>query len=60
MNDEHVDVMMVAGGGRLDVLCREVAARTDALRGVDGPFALLCDEHGAHEVVRVDGVEVAT
>jgi hypothetical protein len=48
MSDESVDVMMVAGGGRLDELCLYAAQC--------GPdFVVIADEHGAHEVVRVDG-----
>lgn len=45
--DESVGVMMVVGGGRLDVLCREVAA-------MGREFALLCDERGPIGVVRVE------
>ena len=45
--DETVEVMLTVGGGRLDVLCAEVAAMGEGL-------ALLCDAGGFVEVVRVD------
>lgn len=51
MGEEQVGVMLVAGGGRLDVLCREVAA-------MGREWALLCDEHGPTGTVWIDGLGV--
>ena len=53
LKDESVGVVLTVGGGRLDEMCREVAAMC-------GEYALLCDGDGPVCVVNSDSVEVAS